>query len=163
MKAVRRPCSPIVLTLVAVALGACVDPHWDAARWPALAQGRPQPRASSPAAGVELVIVALDWEPQLVGVELELRNTQQTALDVDPSAILLAWDGLEYPPAGAANREGMGLETVEPGASLRVSLRYQLGRPLASEGARLVLRRLERPGATIIAVPSVELPACCQA
>ena len=107
--------------------------------------------------------LALEWEPEAVVVELEIHNLGSTALELEPSAIFLAWNELEYGPQldgdehGSVQLPARLARSSEERHTLR--LRYPLGRALTGPGARLLLRGLERDGRAVLDVPGLDLPA----
>jgi hypothetical protein len=142
-------------------LGGCVDPYSDAVRWPAQGDGIPeQPVSESLATGVTLRVLAMEWAPDAVFLELELGNHGEGTLIVERAAIMFAWDGLEYaprPPDREAEPQPAQLE-LGPGQQGVWQLRYQLGRALTGPGARLLVRGATREGAAIVELPQLELP-----
>lgn len=153
-----RACAVVTLGVLA----GCVDPYSDAVAWPAQGDGIPaQPVSESAATGVALRALAIEWTPDAVVVELELRNDGAGTLVVERAAILFAWDELEYaprPPDRDAEPEPAQLE-LGPGQRGVWRLRYQLGRALTGPGSRLLVRNASREGVAIVELPQLELPA----
>lgn len=145
-----------------LALAGCVDARWDAVRWPAQGPGAPpQPVSEAAHTGVSLRARAIEWEPEGVVVELEIRNTGEGALEVDREAIFVAYNELEFPvqsPRRADQPEPARL-VVGAGETVRTRLRFHLGRALTGPGARLILRSSRREGVAIIELLQLELPA----
>jgi hypothetical protein len=163
MKAVRRRLDSFVpaAALLGV-LGGCVDPYSDAVRWPAQGENVPvQPVSESLATGVTLRVLAIEWAPDALVVELELGNHGEGTLIVERAAIMFAWDELEYaprPPDREAEPQPAQLE-LGPGQQGVWRLRYQLGRALTGSGSRLLVRGATREGVAIVELPQLELPA----
>ncbi len=147
--------------LLAAVVG-CVDPYSDAVRWPAQGPGVPaQPVAGSPAAGIDLRALAIEWTPDAVVVELEIRNAGAAGvLALERAEIMFAWDGLEYAPQ-PADRDAPEPARLDlgPGATGVWRLRYQLGRALTGPGSQVIVRGAEREGVAIVELPRLELPA----
>jgi hypothetical protein len=166
MKAVlRRPNSKDSFARAAALLGVlvgCVDLYSDAVRWPAQGEDIPaQPVSESLATGVALRVLAIEWAPDAVVVELEISNHGEGTLSVERAAIMFAWDELEYaprPPDRDAEPQRDELE-LGPGQQGVWRLRYQLGRALTVPGSRLLVRGATRHGIAIVELPQVELPA----
>lgn len=143
------------------AVVACVDPYSDAVRWPAQGEVLPQPVSKSPATGVDLRALAIEWTPDAVVVELEVRNADREAvLSLERAAVMFAWDGLEYAPQPADRDapEPARLE-LEPGQTGVWRLRYQLGRALTGPGSQVLVRGARRDAVAIVELPRLELPA----
>jgi hypothetical protein len=153
-----RACAVVLLGVLA----GCVDLYSDAVRWPAQGTGIPaQPVSKSLATGVSLRALAIEWTPDAVVVELELINEGQGTLVVERTAIMFAWDELEYAPR-PPDRDGEPEPAqLELGAGQRGvwRVRYQLGRALTGPGSRLLVRNASRDGVAIVELPQLELPA----
>lgn len=163
MKAVlRRPDSFSRAAVLLGVLGGCVDLYSDAVRWPAQGDNIPaQPVSESLATGVTLRVLAIEWTPDAVVVELEIANHGEGTLIVERAAIMFAWDELEYaprPPDRDAEPQPAQLE-IGPGQQGVWRLRYQLGRALTGPGSRLLVRGATREGVAIVDLPQLELPA----
>lgn len=153
-----RACGAVLLGVLA----GCVDLYSDAVRWPAQGSEIPaQPVSKSLATGVGLRALAIEWTPDAVVVELELINEGQGTLVVERTAIMFAWDELEYaprPPDRDGEPEPATLE-LGPGQRGVWRVRYQLGRALTGPGSRLLVRNASREGVAIVELPQLELPA----
>lgn len=156
-RAVSRLFAALLPLLSSGSLAGCADRVAHAVSWPSQQPEAPaQPRARHPAAGVELELEAMSWGPETVAVELRVHNQGSSALTLERRAILLAWDGLEYPQVEAGEP---GRVELAAGEARTLKLVYRLGRPLTDTGAALVLRGLEREGAAIVELPRLSLPA----
>jgi hypothetical protein len=153
--------------VAAVTALACVDPHYTDIRWPIadvdLTELPAQPINDSLSNGVGLRATAMTWGPDSITVTLELENLGDGLLTIERASILLAWEELEYPPDRP--REGPTGEPPDParlelaaGARASLRLKYLIGRPLASAGARLLVRAATRDGVSIVELPTLALP-----
>ncbi|MCA9684839.1 MAG: hypothetical protein KC457_21830 [Myxococcales bacterium] len=151
----RTALGAAVLCLTLIHAPACARGEvWDELRWPSDRPGAPtQPQLESGA--LRLTVEAMSWEPEAVVLELRLENLGEGILEVDGAAILLRWDGLEFPQRDEAAPSQLRLG---PGEQAVVPLRYRLGRPLTAAGAKLVLRGLQRDGNDVIEIPELPLP-----
>ena len=149
-------------TVLLAALVGCVDPYFDEVRWPTQVSGMPaQPVNESLATGVALRALAIEWTPDAVVVELELRNAgSEGLLSIERAAIMFAWDELEYAPQ-PADRDAPESDRLEldPGETGVWRLRYQLGRALTGPGSHLLVRGVWREEAALVELPRLEVPA----
>lgn len=164
----RHPRQVLLCTAVAAVTAlACAETHYAELHWP-LADADPelptQPLHDSLSNGVGLRAWAMTWGPDSLSVELELVNLGDGVLTVERASILLAWEELEYapePPETGLAGEPPDPRQLELGARehARLRLRYAIGRPLNSSGARLWVRAASRDGVAIVETPTLEVPA----
>lgn len=160
----RWVCSRLTLVSLGLAWAAsgCGDPHWAKLRWPDPRPDAPaQPLLVAQALGLRLAASAIDYEPEAIVVTLQLSNLGPAPLAIERAAIMLALDELEYaslPPGTEAAPSPAWLE-LPADSSAQLRLRYDLGRPLLSSEARLILRSLTCAGQAVVELPSLPLPA----
>lgn len=152
----RQWCSHLLAASLCFAL-ACADDLWGTVSWPSDQPGTPrQPVLDAAELGLAVRATALTYEPEAVSVALVLENRGASQLRVEPSAITLAWDQLEYAVAGAVEPAWIELA---PAARAKLRLRYHLGRPLTGPGSTLILRSVTCDGVAVVELPQLELPA----
>ncbi len=83
------------------------------------------------------------YEEELVTVRTELRNRGAGPIAVERGAMVLAFDGLEYPPD--PERSELGALVLEGKATSTIELTYRLARPMHDRGA-LWLRGVHEHG-----------------
>ena len=111
----------------------------------------PTPRAATPTKNeiktegraLQVELIRAEYQSELVALRVELSNADESSLRVDPNAIFLAFDGLEYAPVPPPKRDALPPSEVAGGTVVALDLTYRLGRPL-SQDAKLVFRDMRR-------------------
>jgi hypothetical protein len=145
----------LLLVPLVLACG-CVDAHWAQLHWPSDQPSSPrQPVLQATTIGLAVRATAIDYEPEAIVVHLDLHNEGDARLRIEPRAITLAWDELEY----AVEVSDPNWIELPPETSIDLQLRYHLGRPLTGPGSRLIVRSMTRDGVPVVDLPALELPA----
>jgi hypothetical protein len=139
-------------------LGGCAEPQWARQTWPSDTPSQlDQPEAYAEPLSLRLSARAITWEPEAIVVELVLVNEGERELVVDPAAVFLGYDGLEY--AAVIGGEGSEVIAMARGDEQVIELRYSIGRALTRAGAVLRLRGLRSAGEWVVEVPELPVPA----